>query len=77
MGAAGWLPMAQTPYPHRCRTLGTLRALHTGMCSGGGRPQDGGLVPSQKPRGCDQGPQPWEDGGEGPGGEAGMGTSRL
>lgn len=69
--------MPQPLYPHRCRTLGTLQALHTGMCSGGGWPRDGGLVPSQRPRGCGQGTQRWEDGGEGPGGESGDGDSQV
>lgn len=59
--------MVQTLCPHSCHILGTLQALHTGMCSGDGWPQDGGLVPSWRPRGCIQGPQPWEDGDGDPG----------
>lgn len=76
-GLLGGLPMPQPLYPHRCRTLGTLQALHTGMCSGGGWPRDGGLVPSQRPRGCGQGTQRWEDGDEGPGGRRGDGDSQV
>lgn len=55
------LPMVQTLYPHSCRILGTPQTVHTGMCSGGGWPQDGGLVPSWRPRGCIQWAQPEED----------------
>lgn len=36
------LPMGQTLYPHSCHILGTPQTVHTGMCSGGGWPQDGG-----------------------------------
>lgn len=55
------------PCTHSCHTLGTLQALHTGMCSADGWPQDGVLVPFWRPGGCIQGSQPSEDRGEDPG----------
>lgn len=55
------LPTVQTLNPHSCDILGAPQTVHTGMCSGGGWPQDGGLVPSWRPRGCIQRAQPEGD----------------